>query len=94
MLERFPQLQGQEDQAAVLAQVDEGAGIGAHTLLRRSSGGQSMAEAISRMSSLQKKYKSERMILKGNTMNNKLNESFKSIGDAENQPVPGNPSDA
>ena len=55
-----------------------------------------MAEAISRMSSLQKKYtsKSERMILKGNTMNNKLNESFKSIGDAENQPVPGNPSDA
>jgi len=56
MLERFPQLQGQEDQAAALAQVDEGAGIGAHTLLRRNSGGQSMAEAISRMSSLQKKY--------------------------------------
>jgi hypothetical protein len=42
-----------------------------------------MAEAISRMSSLQKKSKG-----------NKLNESFKSIGEAENQPVPGNPSDA
>ena len=83
MLERFPQLQGQEDQAAVLVQVDEEAGIGAHALLRRNSGGQSMAEAISRMSSLQKKSKG-----------NKLNESFKSIGDAENQPVPGNPSDA
>ena len=57
-----------------------------------------MAEAISRMSSLQKKSqsfnKSERMIIKGNAQQNKLNESFKSIGDAENQPVPGNPSDA
>lgn len=36
-----------------------------------------MAEAISRMSSLQKRSKG-----------NKLNESFKSIGDIENQSVP------
>jgi hypothetical protein len=77
-----------------LAQIDEEAGIGAHILLRRNSGGQSMAEAISRMSSLQKKTKGNTTYRNMAMSNNILNESFKSIGEAENQSVPGNPSDA